>query len=998
MNNNIKNFSYYFNNEILKDTSVEVSNLIRLNDLKEQIDSDELGEKYFNKYWNGSSSNLTNIHSQYEKLTRFSALVMSKFFTSKTEEILCDFDQLEFNDKLSNLNALKESIFDDFNSLNSIDIFKNKKLIYLPIKLLFEKIKFINENLSQIKHWEEYKKEKIRMYTKSSDAIHDLFDYDFEKVKNAFSNLLKDCNLDDDLENEINTIIKLKEIKENIDTNDTNGANYFGMLWNNVDSNTSQLKTFFNDLKHFNKSLNSNFYSKDTLQILDALNYDEINSQLNELEYLNKSINDSFCQLNDVLNFSEILDDKNEFNLTLSELNKKFDNLNNNYTQLINLNSFYSYSIRKHNPYLEKIVPLIWEDKINADCIISLFKLNVSNNILNEMMVSNSSLRNFNETIYNNNVEKFQKMDTEILKLNQLRIRNILNKNKPVITGKSIRPASELGILKKEIGKKRRNIPIRQLLQKTGNIISKIKPCFMMSPLSVANFLDPKIYNNYFDYVIFDEASQIKTEDVIGIFFRGKNFVIMGDSKQLPPTTFFDSEDVDEDEDSLYDDIESILKLCRTVFPDKMLKWHYRSRHESLISVSNYEFYNNNLIVFPSPFNQTEDLGLKLEYNPENYYDKGKSRKNVGEAKDVIEYAINHFKKHGDSKSLGIGTFSIAQKEAILEELEFRLRKNPELEPFFNESGENGFFIKNLENIQGDERDVILISVGYGFDKEGKLSNTFGPLNKNGGERRLNVLITRAREKCVVFSNFLPDDLHVKNSQSRGLKAFKNFLYYAKNKKHDIMMEPTGEDFDSPFEKSVHDFLVDMGYNVVKQVGCAGYKIDLAIVDPDNPDKYVLGIECDGATYHSSASARERDRLRQEILEGLGWRFHRVWSTDWFNSRTSAKRKLIDAVDEAIKNKDIPSFIESPTKKPAPEPKPSPMMPGEDLFKDYEFFKKNMNLKKYEPNKYGQINFIKDLIKFEQPIHIEDLYENMKIILKDKKKDKTFKKFNFIID
>ena len=991
LNNSIKNFSYYFDKDILKDISSEVTDLIRLNNLKAQIDSDESGEKYFKKYWKGSSTNLKDIKSHYEKLTRFKALVLSKFFTSKTEEILCDFDVVEFNEKISKLNSLKENIFDDFSILNSLNVFKDYRLTNLPINSLYDKIDFINENLCHINDWEEYKKEKIRLYAKSSDAIYDLFDYDLKKVKDCFSNLLKDFNFDDDLEKELNTILELNEIKENIDANDSNGRNYFGDLWNNVDSDTIELNAFFKDLKNFNKLLNSNFYSKDTLSILDTLNYDELNSCITELESLNNSINASFNELNEILNFNEILNDKNEFNIRLIALNKKFSMLNNNYEELVKLRSFYSYSKSSRNPYLERIVPLIWEDKINAECIVSLFKFNVANNILNEMVESNVNLRNFNEEIYNKNIKKFQNIDREILTLNQQRIINILNENKPVVTGKTIPPASELGTLMKEINKKKRNIPIRKLLHETCNIISRIKPCFMMSPLSVANFLDSECYKDYFDYVIFDEASQIKTEDVIGIFFRGKNFVIMGDSKQLPPTIFFDSDDVDEDDDSLYVEIESILKLCRSIFPDKMLKWHYRSRHESLISVSNYEFYNNNLVVFPSPFSETDDLGLKLEYNPKNCYDRGKSSKNTGEAKDVIDYAINHFEKYGKTKSLGIGTFGIKQKDAILEELEYRLRKNPELEQFFNESGENGFFIKNLENIQGDERDVILISVGYGFDKNGKLSTNFGPLNKNGGERRLNVLITRAREKCVVFCNFLPDDLHVSNSKSRGLKSFKNFLFYAKNKQYPVIMGPTGGNFDSPFEESVHDYLVDMGYNVEKQVGCAGYKIDLAIVDPDNPDKYVLGIECDGATYHSSASARERDRLRQEILERLGWKFHRIWSTDWFNSRVAAKKRLIDAVDEAIKNKDVPAFTEHPTKKPAPKPKPVPAVPDEELFKDYEFFKDYVNLNNYASNRYGHIALIADLIKYEQPIHIDDIYESMKILLNKKKKTKKFK-------
>ena len=989
LDNSINNVSYYFDTDMLNDISSEVSDLKRLKDLKERIDSDELGEKYFKKYWHGSSSNLENINSHYKKLTRFDALVKSKFFTKRTEEALCNFDVTDFNDKISNLTTLKENIFDDFTSLNSLGIFKDN-LTNLPIKLLYEKIDFINENLGQIKDWEDYKKEKISSYDKSSDAIYDLFDFDLRNVTHSFSNILIDCNFDNDLENEVNAILELKEIKEYIDTNNSNGKNYFDDLWDDVDSDVGELKAFFKDLKYFNQLLNSNFYSKDTLSALDVLDYDELNSCMVELEDLNNSINNSFNDLNDVLDFNEILDDNNNFNLSLIELDKKFNDLNNNYEELDKLRQFYSCSKCSNNPYLEEIVPLIWEDNINADCIVSLFKFNVANNILNDMVESNVSLRNFNERIYNKNIEKFKNIDKEILELNQSRIINILNENKPVVIGKTISPASELGILMREINKKKRNIPIRQLLRDTGNIITKIKPCFMMSPLSVANFLDPKYFNDYFDYVIFDEASQIKTEDVIGIFFRGKNFVIMGDSKQLPPTKFFDSDDVNEDDESLYTEIESILKLCRSIFPDKMLKWHYRSRHESLISVSNYEFYNNNLIVFPSPFSETDDLGLKLIHNPENYYDKGKSRKNVGEAKDVIEYAINHFKKYGKSKSLGIGTFGINQKDAILEELEFRLRKNPELEPYFNESGEDGFFIKNLENIQGDERDVILISVGYGFDKDGKLSNNFGPLNQNGGERRLNVLITRARQKCVVFCNFLPDDLNVSNSNSRGLKSFKHFLYYAKNKKHPMIMEPTGEDFDSPFEKSVYDYLVDMGYNVVNQVGCAGYKIDLAIVDPDNSDKFVLGIECDGASYHSSASARERDRLRQEILEGLGWKFHRIWSTDWFYSRATAKKSLIDAVEEAIRNKDVETSFGIPRITPAPKPIQAPTVQGENLFKDYKFFKDNANLNKYGSTRYARIGLIEDLIKYEQPIHIDDIYEAMKIIL-NKKKTKNFK-------
>ena len=303
----------------------------------------------------------------------------------------------------------------------------------------------------------------------------------------------------------------------------------------------------------------------------------------------------------------------------------------------------------------------------------------------------------------------------------------------------------------------------------------------MMSPLSVAQYLDPTNEELQFDVVIFDEASQVKPEDALGAFMRGKTAVVMGDTQQLPPTSFFDQMATGESEEEVATslDMESILHLCKLSFPVKMLKWHYRSRHESLISVSNKEFYNNELLVYPSPSHDDPELGLKLHYNPNTVYDRGSSSANHLEARDVVKEIFNHFDKYGDTKSLGVGTFSVAQKNAILEELEIERKKRPELEPLFSENKDERFFVKNLETIQGDERDVILISVGYGYDQAGKMSLNFGPLNQDGGERRLNVLITRAREKCVVFSNFKAYDMHLTANPPYGVKALKEFLSYA---------------------------------------------------------------------------------------------------------------------------------------------------------------------------------------------------------------------------
>ena len=424
-----------------------------------------------------------------------------------------------------------------------------------------------------------------------------------------------------------------------------------------------------------------------------------------------------------------------------------------------------------------------------------------------------------------------------------------------------------------------------------------------MSPLSIAQYLDPTNPKLQFDVVIFDEASQVKPEDALGAFMRGKTAVVMGDTQQLPPTSFFDqmtdSESGEEVATAL--DMESILHLCKLSFPVKMLKWHYRSRHESLINISNREFYDNELLVYPSPSHTDPELGLKFHYNPNTQYHRGEGSANPLEAKDVVKEIFNHFAKYGDKKSLGVGTFSVAQKNAILEELEIERKAHPEYEALFSENKEERFFVKNLETIQGDERDVILISVGYGYDTEGKMSLNFGPLNQDGGERRLNVLVTRAREKCVVFTNFRAHDIHLTANPPFGVKSLQAFLEYAENLHYNQSVQY--EDYDeAPFEDAICNFIAENGYEVDKKVGCAGFRVDLAIKDPDNPGKYILGIQCDGHNYASSKVARDRDRLREQVLKGLGWNIYHIWSTDWYRNRDLARAKLLENIESTIVN------------------------------------------------------------------------------------------------
>ncbi len=460
-----------------------------------------------------------------------------------------------------------------------------------------------------------------------------------------------------------------------------------------------------------------------------------------------------------------------------------------------------------------------------------------------------------------------------------------------------------LGVLNAELAKRARFKPVRKLLDEAGPAIQQLKPVFMMSPLSVAQYLKPGGLS--FDLLVMDEASQIEPVDALGAIARVRQIVVVGDERQLPPTAFFKklTGDVDETEDDdgvtiQAKDAESILDLCLAKgAPHRMLNWHYRSKHQSLIAVSNKEFYENRLFIVPSPYDAIAGMGLKFQLLQDAPYERGTSRTNPTEARIVAEAVIRHARET-PGLSLGVATFSVAQRTAVLNALELLRRANPDVEEFFAAGGAEPFFVKNLENIQGDERDVILISVGYGKTAEGYLAHNFGPLSGEGGERRLNVLISRAKVRCQVFCNFTGADIDPERSRARGVMALKMFLTFAETGKFGLG-EETGLDHDSDFEAQVAERLRALGYDVKAQIGASGFRVDLAISDPEKPGRFVLGIECDGAQYHSSRSARDRDRLRQQVLEAHGWIIHRIWSADWYLRPNEELKKVEDAIAAA---------------------------------------------------------------------------------------------------
>ena len=525
--------------------------------------------------------------------------------------------------------------------------------------------------------------------------------------------------------------------------------------------------------------------------------------------------------------------------------------------------------------------------------------------LLRECVKTRPELAHFDGLEHGRTAESFRRVDLDRLTLAKYRV---LAKHHDGFPPRNAGFGST-GILLGELQRKRGHRPVRKLLKDAGGVVQAIKPVFMMSPLSVAQYLEPGALE--FDLLIIDEASQVQPVDALGAFARAKQHVVVGDSRQLPPTRFFsrltsndddDEHDTDEEDETPQaakaKDVESILGLCSARgLPETMLRWHYRSRHQSLIAVSNREFYENKLFIVPSPHLGQSGFGLSFHYVKDGVYERGGSATNLVEARTVCHAVLDHARQH-PTLSLGVAAFSVKQRQAILDELELLRKAHPELEGFFHAHPHEPFFVKNLENVQGDERDVILISVGYGPDASGYMAMNFGPLSSEGGERRLNVLISRAKLRCEVFASLRAADIDLARASSRGVRAFKSFLQFAETGRLDVA-ERTGREEDSPFEEAVRRAVETLGYEVHPQVGVAGFFVDLGVVDPAKPGRYLVGIECDGAAYHSSRSARDRDRLRQAVLEDHGWIIHRIWSADWFQRPGEQLRKVAAVLEEA---------------------------------------------------------------------------------------------------
>lgn len=502
------------------------------------------------------------------------------------------------------------------------------------------------------------------------------------------------------------------------------------------------------------------------------------------------------------------------------------------------------------------------------------------------------ALNGFTGTGFNELIQQFKKLDQEFMELTKEEMVCRLTQNLPD-DNESVQISKELNILRRAISSNGRGLSIRTLFDQIPHVLQKVCPCMLMSPISVAQFLS--VDNELFDIVIFDEASQLPTCKAVGVLARGKNAVIVGDPNQMPPTSFFAGNTVDEDNLDI-EDLDSILDDCLALgMPQTHLKWHYRSRHESLIAFSNQEFYENSMLTFPSVNDRERRVRL---VKADGFFERGKARVNQGEAAAIVNEILHRYRDPAlKDQTMGVVTFNTSQQILIEDLLQVEFQKNADFDLWAN-SGDEALFVKNLENVQGDERDVILFSVAFGPDADGKMSLNFGPINNQGGWKRLNVAVSRARSEMVVFSIMTADMIDLKRTRSRGVEALKNFLEFAENGKLQSDYKVTLSKKKQGILERICKELASAGYQYQKNVGHSDFKIDIAVVNPYNEDEYLMGIMLDGDSYRQSTNTKDREVAQINVLTGLGWDLCRIWTMDWWDNRTKELEKLFKLLEE----------------------------------------------------------------------------------------------------
>lgn len=602
-----------------------------------------------------------------------------------------------------------------------------------------------------------------------------------------------------------------------------------------------------------------------------------------KLVSLNSSLSETKDALSDFYQILPVIHLKSLGEMTLGSLIEFLEKTKQHYPNLdrmLQLNQARQNLIQNDlEDFLNQVKP--YETKSSLS---SIFLKRYYLHTIDEVVEENPEFPQFDADYFNQLVHTFATLDRQQIDIAKHRIQQILDQNTPALEGMESLNA-EVQILKREAAKSRRNMPIRLLFEKIPSLILKLKPLIMMSPLSVSTYLKSHAFD--FDVVIFDEASQIQPESAIGAIYRSHQVIIVGDKEQLPPTSFFHQVDDHDMMDEDFESFKSILEISDTVLPSISLRWHYRSQFEELIEVSNNEIYKN-LITFPASRLADESEGLTHKYIPNSIYQRGKTESkrpqstNHHEAEAIVEAIYHHFEQFGADRSLGVVTFN-SQQQNYVERLLYQKRTaHPQFEAYFESDEDEPFFIKNIETVQGDERDTIILSTVYGKDESGKLSMNFGPINQEHGYRRLNVAITRAKINLILVTSLKSQEIDLTRAKGKGPAFLKAYLQFAESStKTSPVSHENGTD---KIIQSISDRLRQNGYQLSQSIGQSQNTVDLAIHHPDNPGHYVLGLEIDGQVYQKSKDQRIRERLIRDVLNLRSWNLHRIWAMQWFKN------------------------------------------------------------------------------------------------------------------
>ena len=532
-----------------------------------------------------------------------------------------------------------------------------------------------------------------------------------------------------------------------------------------------------------------------------------------------------------------------------------------------------------------------YEDGVPVDQLESMHFKAVYKALIWDYIEEAKILNSFSGLVFNDKINQYKKAEEELLALTKEEMFCRLTQNLPSPYENDV-IARELTLLKKAISNNGRGLSIRTLFEQIPHILTRLCPCLLMSPMSVAQYLP--ISSDLFDIVVFDEASQVPTSQAVGALARGKDGIIVGDPNQMPPTSFFASSFLDE-ENLEMEDLDSILDDCLALgMPETHLKWHYRSRHESLIAFSNKEYYDERMLTFPSVNDRERHVKL---CTINGIYCREKGNKNYKEGEAVVNEILRRY--HNDElkkQTIGVVTFNMKQRELIEDLLDEEYKKDPEFDIWAHSSPEEPLFVKNLEYVQGDERDVILFSIGFGPDENGRILYNFGPLNKEGGWKRLNVAVSRARKDMIVFSSMTSDMIDTNKTNAKGVLGLKDFLFYAKNgilanKLYDDDLKTHG------ITQKLCSAIETAGYRTQRNIGTSNMKIDIAVINPFDEDEYLLGIILDGDSYRMASTTKDRELSQISILQGLGWKLHRIWTMDWWDNSKKEISTVMDILE-----------------------------------------------------------------------------------------------------